>query len=49
MDVGEAFGDLIADATAGRSFRSEKSTRPGLAGYLGVDHQYGRADVDDRR
>ena len=44
--VGEAFGDLIADATAGGHFRSEKSTRPGLAGYLGVDHQYGRADVE---
>jgi spore coat protein CotH len=44
--VGEAFGDLIADATAGGHFRSEKSTRPGLGGYLGLDHQYGRADVE---
>src|SRR5262249_13668685 len=23
----------------------DKSTRPGLAGYLGVDHQFGKADV----
>ena len=44
--VGEAFGDLIGDAMSGGHFRSEKSTRPGLAGYLGVDHQYGRADVE---
>ena len=40
--VGKAFEDLIEDAMAGGHFRSEKSTRPGLAGYLGVDHQYGR-------
>ena len=44
--VSEAFGDLIADAQRGGHFRSQKSTRPGLAGYLGVDHQYGRADVE---
>ncbi|MED5453503.1 MAG: CotH kinase family protein, partial [Verrucomicrobiota bacterium] len=44
--VGEAFGDLIEDAQRGGHFRSEKSTRPGLAGYLGVDHQYARADVE---
>ena len=44
--VGKAFGDLIEDATRGGHFHSEKSTRPGLAGYLGVDHQYGRADVE---
>ena len=43
--IGRAFGDLIGDAIRGGNFRSEKSTRPGLAGYLGVDHQYGRADV----
>ncbi|MEE3373194.1 MAG: CotH kinase family protein [Planctomycetota bacterium] len=43
--VGSAFGDLIGDAIMGGNFRSEKSTRPGLAGYLGLDHQYGRADV----
>ena len=43
--VGRAFGDLIGDAIRGGNFRSEKSTRPGLAGYLGVDHQYGQADV----
>ena len=44
--VGEAFGDLIEDAMEGGHFRSEKSTRPGLAGYLGVDHQYGKGDVE---
>ena len=44
--VGKAFEDLIEDAMAGGHFRSEKSTRPGLAGYLGVDHQYGRGDVE---
>ena len=43
--VERAFGDLIGDAIRGGNFRSEKSTRPGLAGYLGVDHQYGQADV----
>ncbi|GEM_PF-254011 len=43
--VGRAFSDLIGDAIRGGNFRSEKSTRPGLAGYLGVDHQYGQADV----
>ena len=45
MDIEAAFGDLIKDAVMGKHFRSEKSTRPGLAGYLGVDHQYGKADV----
>jgi len=44
--VGRAFGDLIEDAKRGGHFHSDKSTRPGLAGYLGVDHQYGRADVE---
>ena len=44
--VGKAFEDLIEDAMEGGHFRSEKSTRPGLAGYLGVDHQYGRGDVE---
>ena len=45
MDIGAAFGDLIEDESKGKHFRSEKSTRPGLAGYLGVDHQYGKAEV----
>ena len=44
--VGQAFGDLIQDAQQGGHFRSEKSTRPGLAGYLGVDHQYGKGDIE---
>ncbi|MEM7387753.1 MAG: CotH kinase family protein, partial [Verrucomicrobiota bacterium] len=30
---------------AGRHFHSDQSTRPGLAGYLGIDHQYGEATV----
>ena len=40
-----AFEDATIDANTGGHFRSDKSTRPGLAGYLGIDHQYGRADV----
>lgn len=38
-----AFEDMMKDAAEGEHFWSENSTRPGLAGYLGVDHQYGRA------
>ena len=33
------------DAVAGRNFHSEKSSRPGIVGYSGVDHQYGMANV----
>jgi hypothetical protein len=40
-----ALADVRKDAMAGRNFHSEKSSRPGLAGYLGIDHQYGRADI----
>ena len=32
MDFGAAFEGLMADAMTGGHFRSEKSTRPGLAG-----------------
>ena len=39
------FGDIIEDAKNGRDFHSARSTRPGLAGYLGIDHQYGRGQV----
>lgn len=45
ISVMRAFEDIINDAANKRHFRSEKSTRPGLAGYLGIDHQYGRANV----
>lgn len=45
LDFGEALKDLTADAIAGKNFHSEKSSRPGIAGYAGVDHQYGLADV----
>jgi spore coat protein CotH len=45
MDFGVAFQGLMGDAIAGKHFHSEKSTRPGLAGYLGVDHQYGQAEI----
>ena len=40
-----AIQGLMVDALTGGHFRSQKSTRPGLAGYLGVDHQYGKAEV----
>lgn len=40
-----AFEDVVDDSIEGKHFRSEKSTRPGLVGYMGVDHQYGMADV----
>ena len=44
-DVGKAFQRLGEDAQGGGHFHSEKSSRPGLAGYLGLDHQYGKADL----
>ena len=43
--VGRAFGGVIVDAILGGDFHSEKSSRRGLAGYLGVDHQYGQGDA----
>ena len=45
LSIGKAFGLMALDAATGGNFRSEKSSRPGLAGYLGIDHQYGRATV----
>ena len=45
ISVAKAVGLMSVDAARGGNFRSEKSARPGLAGYLGVDHQYGRATV----
>ena len=45
MDFSLAIQGVMADALTGGHFRSQKSTRPGLAGYLGVDHQYGKAEV----
>lgn len=44
-NIGKAMEVLVGDAIAGRDMHSDKSSRPGLAGYMGVDHQYGRADV----
>ena len=41
MDFDLAIKGVMVDAWTGGHFRSEKSTRPGVAGYLGVDHQYG--------
>jgi hypothetical protein len=45
LSVMLAFEDVVNDAAEGGHFWSDKSSRPGLAGYLGIDHQYGRADV----
>ena len=45
-DVGRAFGEVISDASQGKEFRAGKESRPGLGGYLGLNHQYGRADVE---
>lgn len=45
FDIGRALPGVVSDATAGRNFHSEKSSRPGLAGYLGIDHQYGKGSV----
>ena len=44
-DVGRAFGEVISDASKGKAFRSGEENRPGLGGYLGLNHQYGKADV----
>ncbi|HIK91072.1 MAG TPA: hypothetical protein EYG03_03640 [Planctomycetes bacterium] len=45
LDFDEALEGVIEDAMAGRNFHSEKSSRPGIVGYSGVDHQYGMANV----
>jgi len=44
-DFGDALEGVTEDAMAGGNFHSEKSSRPGIAGYSGVDHQYGMANV----
>lgn len=44
-DFGRALEGVIRDAAAGKNFHSEKSSRPGIAGYIGIDHKYGMADV----
>jgi spore coat protein CotH len=41
----QAFSGLMADAQAGRNLHSDKSSRPGLAGYVGIDHQYGKGTI----
>ena len=43
---GEAFAGVMEDVAKEGHFRSEKSTRSGLAGYLGVDHKYVKADIE---
>ena len=40
-----ALEDMTQDAADGKHFWGENANRPGLAGYLGVDHQYGMANV----
>lgn len=45
FSIMQAFDEVAADAEKGGHFRSDKSSRAGLAGYLGIDHQYGSADV----
>ena len=40
-----ALEEMVNDSNAGKHFRYENARRPGLAGYLGIDHQYGTADV----
>jgi spore coat protein CotH len=45
-DVGSAFNQVISDASRSKSFRVDEESRPGLGGYLGLNHQYGKADVE---
>ena len=45
-DVGRAFGEVISDASQGKEFRADADSRPGLGGYLGLNHKYGKADVE---
>ena len=44
-DIGRAFGEIISDASEGKEFRGGDENRPGLGGYLGLNHQYGKADL----
>lgn len=44
-DINQAFKRVVEDAEGGRDFRAAPDKRPGLAGYMGVDHQYGSADI----
>ena len=44
-DIKRALDAVISDAIQGRNFKSDRSSRPGLAGYAGIDHQYGQADI----
>lgn len=44
-DIDKAFGKLGRDAMQGGDFRADDNKRAGLAGYMGINHQYGRADV----
>ncbi len=44
-NIDNAFGKLGRDAMQGGDFRADDNKRAGLAGYMGINHQYGRADV----
>ena len=45
-DIGEAFRKLGEDAAQGtRPFRNGADMRPGLAGYFGVRHEYGKGAI----
>jgi spore coat protein CotH len=44
-DIGRALGEIISDASQGKEFRGGDENRPGLGGYLGLNHQYGKADL----
>lgn len=45
LNIGTAFRKIIMDSFMRKPFRSSLSSRPGLAGYMGFNHQYGTADV----
>ena len=38
-------GRVMDDIRKGRNFRSSPEVRPGLAGYMGIHHTYGRGEV----
>ena len=45
MDFGVAMRGIMMDAIMGGNFRKASDVRPGVAGYLGVNHQYGKGTV----
>ena len=44
-DFQKAFQELGSDAESGQNFQNDQSSRPGLAGYFGIHHQYGKGTV----